>query len=245
MKKLILASAAILLNLAWVQAQEELDNIFNEIDFEETKANLDEIDVNEFVRDITDDLIAVDEMFTDDSLMRAEAYYSERTMYLQELVNKPATECFDKNSLNSLKSTTFSKISNSVLNPFYYDLIDLAEAKTDEKFLLLEEVKGETDEMLDEMAKDETMVTLPLIKTVVKERLKYFEELIEDKEDAWMAALGDMKDAERVKNMTIKESLEVVEGAEFGDETCYILSRKKKGNGTASVTDSDSSTSVD
>jgi hypothetical protein len=245
MKKLILASAIILLNFAWVQAQEELDDIFNEIDFDETKSNLEEVDVNEFVRDITDDLLAIDEMFSEDSMLRAEAYYNERTMYLQELVNKPATECYDKNSLNSLKSATFSKISTGVLNPFYYDLMNLADTKSEEKYIILEEVKAETDEMIAEMEKDETMVTLPLIKVVVKERIKFFEETIEDKEDVWKSSLGKMKESESKKNMAIKESLEAVEGAEFGDETCYILSRKKKGNGTASVTGTDSSSSVD
>lgn len=233
------------LGLGATQAQDELDDIFNEIDFDETKTNLEEVDVNEFVRDITDDLISVNEIFSEDSLLRAEEYFNARTMYLQELVSKPATDCFDKNSLNNLKSTTFSKISNELLNPFYYDLKELAEAKTDEKELLLEEVTTEVYEMIAELEKDEENVTVPLIKTVVKERIKFFEELIDLQEDQWMNALSAMKESERKKNMTIKDSLEPVEGAEFGDETCHILERKKKTSSVASASTADSSTSVD
>lgn len=245
MRKIIALTAIFALGCSALQAQDELDDIFNEIDFEETKSNLEEVDVNEFVRDLTEDFISINEIFTDDSLMRSEEYYNARTLYLQEMISKPATDCFDKNSLNNLKSTTFSKISNELLNPYYFDLKELAEAKTEEKELMLEEATVEANEIIAELEKEEENVTVPLIKTVVKERLKFFEELIENQEDHWMDALSVMKDNERKRNLTIKDSLEPVEGAEFGDETCYILERKKKSSSVASASTTDSSTSVD
>lgn len=241
MKKTLALAILAFCGFGLTNAQEGLDDIFNEIDFDETESQMEEIDVNDYVRDITDDLISIDESYTEDSMERSEQYTTERNQYLQEMINKPATECFDKNSLNSLKSSTFSMISNKVLNPFYYDLVLLAETKTEEKLLLLEEVTTESEEMIEEMAKDETNVTVPLIKTVVRQQLNHFEDLIEDKEKVWLADLGDMKEGERKVNLSLKEGIEPVEGAEFGDEVCFIYSRKK----TNSTAGSDDNASLD
>ena len=134
MKKIARVAIICLISVFLVSqnAMAQVEDFLKEVNFDETEGAMKDVDVSAYLRDITGDLEALDEKYTADSAVEGEKYVAFRLQKVQELINKPASDCMTKYDLIAYKGTIFSEISLKGLNPFIYKLRAMAKTKKDE-----------------------------------------------------------------------------------------------------------------
>jgi hypothetical protein len=205
-------------------------DVLQGINFDETDAAIKDVDISSYLRDITSDLEALDEKFTNDSLEKYDKYVQFRMDKVQQLVNKPAGDCMEKNELISYKGQIFSEVSLKGLNPFILDLRAMSKTKKDAKKVLYDQMVADANEAFEAAIKaKETAVNLKMAQTMVKAREDSIYYFLAQFTIAEQQNISKVAALETQKNLKIRNSLEPVEAAKAGrGAICFKFQIKKE-----------------
>ncbi len=223
----------------------QVDEFLKEVNFDETEGAMKDVDVSAYLRDITGDLEAFDEKYTADSTVEGEKYVAYRLQKVQELINKPASDCMTKYDLIGYKGTIFSEVSLKGLNPFILKLRAMAKTKKDEKKAAYDQMVLDYNEAVANAEKSESVINLKLIKTVGKGKIDSIYLALNALYAIDVANINVLADRESAKNMSIRNSLEPVEGTKAGKEACFKIQIKKPQPVQATTVSTTSETSTE
>lgn len=205
-------------------------DILQGVNFDETDAAIQDVDISSYIRDITGDLQALDEKFTADSLEKYDKYVAFRLEKIQQLVNKPAGDCMDKYSLIAYKGQMFSEVSLKALNPFILDLRAMSKAKKDAKKAIYDQMVADATASFEAAIKaKETAVNLKMAQTMVKAREDSIYYYLSQYAIAEQQCISVTAALETQVNLKLRNSLEPVEAAKVGRGLiCYKIQIKKE-----------------
>lgn len=205
-------------------------DILQGVNFDETDAAIKDVDISSYIRDITSDIEALDEKFTNDSLEKYDKYVAFRLEKVQQLVNKPAGDCMEKYDLIAYKGQTFSDISLKALNPFILDLRAMSKTKKDAKKAIYDQMVADANEAFEASIKaKESVVNLKMAQTLVKARedsVFYYLSQFAIKEQQNISIVAAQ---ETQINLKLRNSLEPVEATKAGrGAICFKFQIKKE-----------------
>ena len=209
--KVVFAIFLTLATLTQIKAQTETNtasDLLKDVNFDDATNAIQDIDISSYIRDITPDIEALDEKFTNDSLALSETYLNFRLQRVQELVNKPGGDCMTKYDLIAYKGQIFSEISLKGLNPYILKLRAMVIAKRNDRKALYDKMVADANEafLAAEKAK-ESAVNLKMAKTMVKGREDSLNVYINSLYASENANITKLQSDETVKNMSIRNSL--------------------------------------
>lgn len=210
-----------------VKSHGQATDLLKDVNFEETNSMIKDIDVSAYLRDITSDLEALDEKYTTDSSTRAETYVALRLQKIQELVNKPGSDCMTKYDLIAYKGQIFSDISLKGLNPFILDLRNMVKVKKDAKKAIYDQMVLDANTAIASAEKTETAVNVKMAKTIVSGKIDSIILVLNAMYAKDVSNINSLAYAESVKNMGVRNSLEPVEASKAGKNVCYKIQIKK------------------
>jgi hypothetical protein len=228
MKKLARISALLLSTFLFcTQAFGQNEDLLKDVNFDQTNSAIQDIDVSAYLRDISGDLDALDEKYTADSTTSAETYTNYRLQKVQELVNKPGSDCMSKNDLIAYKGQIFGEVSLKGLNPFVLGLRALLKTKREGKKALYDQMVLDANTALAEAEKSESAVNVKMAKTIVKGKIDSILIALNAHYAIDNTNINSMASKEAAKNLGIRNSLEPVEAAKAGKSVCYKIQIKK------------------
>ena len=228
MKKLARISALLLSTFLFcTQAFGQNEDLLKDVNFDQTNSAIQDIDVSAYLRDISGDLDALDEKYTADSTTSAETYTNYRLQKVQELVNKPGSDCMSKNDLIAYKGQIFGEVSLKGLNPFVLGLRALLKTKREGKKALYDQMVLDANTALAEAEKSESAVNVKMAKTIVKGKIDSILIALNAHYAIDNTNINSMASIEAAKNLGIRNSLEPVEAAKAGKSVCYKIQIKK------------------
>lgn len=230
--KVVFAIFLILATLTPIKAQTESNtatDLLKDVNFDDATNAIQDIDISSYIRDITAEIEALDEKFTNDSLALSETYLNFRLQKVQELVNKPGGDCMTKYDLIGYKGQIFSEISLKGLNPFILKLRAMLITKRNERKALYDKMVADANDafLAAEKAKEDA-ISLKMAKTMVIGREDSMIVYINSLYPTENANITKLQSDETVKNMNIRNSLEPVEATKAGrGVVCYKMQIKK------------------
>jgi len=228
MKKLARISALLLSTFLFcTQAFGQTEDLLKDVNFDQTNSAIQDIDISNYLRDISADLDALDEKYTADSTTSAETYTNFRLQKVQELVNKPGTSCMNKNDLIAYKGQIFGEVSLKGLNPFVLGLRAFLKTKRDGKKALYDQMVLDANTALAEAEKSESAVNVKMARTIVKGKIDSIFIALNAHYAVDNANINSMASKEAAKNLALRNSLEPVEAAKAGKSVCYKIQIKK------------------